>query len=161
MRCLLMRCFIIWVKKTSANTTGHNRTPQQQFCFFRFHFMHVVFTLTWLFWGSVGTPFHVSVVASAHGMVFRPQPLRPFTGPSVSCYQVLASPQNRGIFTNIVSFLADSSGDFTCDTIRLSICCVFLWIGIFRQVDTPSLAASNNSVLSLDSSDIDFPPEDV
>ena len=102
-------------------------------------------------------------VAFAHGMVIRPHPLRAITGPSVSCYQVLASPQNRGIFTNIVSFLADSSGDFTRDTIRLSICCVFLhfWTGIFRQVDTPSLAASDNSFSSSHSSDIDFPPEDV
>ena len=82
-------------------------------------------------------------------------------GPSELCYRVLGSPLNRNLFTVIAGFLADSSGAVTTDLYNLALSCGFLhfWTRTFRQVDTPSLANSPNTALSVDSSD--FPPADV
>ena len=82
-------------------------------------------------------------------------------GPSELCYQVLGSPLNRNLFTIIAGFLVDSSGAVTIDLRNLAFSCGFLhfWTRIFSQVDTPSLANSPQTALSVDSSD--FPPDDV
>ena len=128
MRWLVKALLLVYEKKHKHSTNAQDISVH---CWLHNSFSLVfiscgVHTHVLCFWGQFGTPLHVTVVASAHGMVFRPHPLRPFTGPSVRYYQVLAALQNRGIFTNIVSFLADSSGEFTYETIRLSIGCIFL-----------------------------------
>ena len=77
-------------------------------------------------------------------------PRRGIIGPSERFYQVFAAPQHRHLFTGILSFLTDSSGEFTEDIVRFSLCSAFLrfWTSIFRRVDTPSVAAALSPVES-------------
>ena len=88
-------------------------------------------------------------------------PHRGIIGPSERFYQVFAAPQNRHIFTGILSFLTDSTGDFTVDILRFSLCSVFLrfWTSIFKQVDTPSVAAALTPVESPITSEASFPAD--
>ena len=82
-------------------------------------------------------------------------------GSSELVYQVFAAPLNRNIFTCIVSYLADSTGEATIDVYRLSFTCAFLrrWTNSYKQVDSPSVESVASPSVSAASASL--PPSDV
>ena len=140
------------LKKNLHNTAVGFACPclQQLFASIQFHARYIQFH-AFCFDQSWS-----SLPAARRAMLVR-HPRRGIIGPSERFYQVFAAPQNRQIFTGILSFLTDSSGDFTVDIVRFSLCSAFLrfWTSIFKRVDTPSVAAEptpvDSPVSSLDS----------